>query len=422
METKTKRMMLLLVIAGFAVMPGDASPPSGRAASAADLAPPPASALTCAGVRPIFLMKNISDHIPEEPVSGSGLTVCEAVPHPGLADGRSCCTPKMERGLLSLVARDFDSVLHHHSRSLQGLLADAAAKIQDHVMELTRQSENKTQALLAALYERMSGPARPTVATLFDDLRRYLLEPEEEDFDEELLESDLKDLDGTPRRGQRAEVVVPPPTPDEAVANFFTELFPLVYRHALNSHLRPGDHFTGDFDACLRATRSEVLPFGDSPRRAASSVGRALGATRVLLRSLRTGSAAVSTASRRLQRSGRSSPCDAALLRMTYCARCRGISPSLRPCAGLCLNALRGCLTPLAELELPWAAYVESAERLVAAMVGDPPTAPAQVYTSDSTSSSSARHGVARILASLDSWISEAIMYALENGPTLEKK
>ncbi|KAG8223378.1 hypothetical protein J437_LFUL002623 [Ladona fulva] len=281
----------------------------------------------------------------------------------------------------------------------------------DHVIELTRQSENKTQALLAALYERMSGPARPTVAILFDDLRRFLLEPEEDEFEDELDGEASKDGEG-PKKSSRSEFIIPAPSPDEAVSQFFTELFPLVYR-LVDENLELGD--------TSWATRSEVLPFGDSPRRAATSVGRALGATRVLLRSLRMGSAAVATASRRLQRSGRSSPCDAALLRMTYCARCRGIPPTLRPCAGLCLNALRGCLTPLAELELPWAAYVESAERLVAAMVGDPPTAPAQVYTSDSTSTSS-RHGVARILASLDSWISEAIMYALENGPTLEKK
>lgn len=68
----------------------------------------------------------------------------------------------------------------------------------------------------------------------------------------------------------------------------------------------------------------------------------------------------------------------------------------------------RGCLTePASELDLAWSGYVETVERLVAAV-----------------SSNSDHHGlnVRFAVRELDSRISDAIMHAMEDGPRLEEK
>ncbi|XP_049852534.1 uncharacterized protein LOC126332375 [Schistocerca gregaria] len=91
----------------------------------------------------------------------------------------------------------------------------------------------------------------------------------------------------------------------------------------------------------------------------------------------------------------------AALVRMSHCWRCRGLHRRVRPCAGLCLNVLRGCLTQrAAELDLPWNGYVEAAERLLAAVQG--------------------RAALDDVLCALDARIAEAAAAAVERSATLQ--
>ncbi|KAJ2943899.1 hypothetical protein O0L34_g8223 [Tuta absoluta] len=69
-----------------------------------------------------------------------------------------------------------------------------------------------------------------------------------------------------------------------------------------------------------------------------------------------------------------------------------------RPCRSYCLNVARGCIGSLvAELEVPWAGYVEGVERL-------------------------AQADADAALRELDSRVSKAIMHALENRVILENK
>ncbi|XP_049800292.1 uncharacterized protein LOC126235623 [Schistocerca nitens] len=102
---------------------------------------------TCAGVRSIFEMKNVSVELPDAPISGRELTVC--------VSETSCCTPEMESALQRLVQRDFQALLHHNSRSLEGLLVSAANTIREHVVWQLRQSEGRARDLLAPLLGRL---------------------------------------------------------------------------------------------------------------------------------------------------------------------------------------------------------------------------------------------------------------------------
>jgi hypothetical protein len=196
---------------------------------------------------------------------------------------------------------------------------------------------------------------------------------------------------------------------EESVTTFFASLFPLVYHHAVNPHLRD---FSDDYKSCLRATLSEVQPFGDVPRQVAQGISKTMEATRVLLQALNLGAEVLNNTDTLLMTDSVDvGECHTALLRMSYCPTCQGLTrPGLKPCSGYCLNVLRGCLTQHAsELDLPWNGYVEATERLVVAVRGH-------------DAASAVALNVEELIRSLDTRISEAIMYAMENGPSLERK
>lgn len=360
---------------------------------------------SCAPVKPILEMKNLSTVIPDQPVNGSALSVCESA--------QSCCTLEMESKLRLLVRKDFQALLHHNSRSLEGLLASTAAKLQDHVTELARQSENKTLALFSQVYQRMAILAREPIASLYSDLLGYLnadKENHEKDYNKDSMSS-------TATMMPSVTLVTADLNLEESVTTFFASLFPLVYHHAVNPHFRD---FSTDYKSCLRATISEIQPFGDVPRQLAHGVAKTMEATRVLLQALNLGAEVLNSTDTLLMTDSidgvggvggsQWSQCHTALLRMSYCPTCQGLTRHVKPCSGYCLNVLRGCLTQHAsELDLPWNGFVEATERLVVAVKGHD-TTPGIVLN------------VEEVIRSLDTRISEAIMYAMENGPNLEKK
>lgn len=196
---------------------------------------------------------------------------------------------------------------------------------------------------------------------------------------------------------------------EASVNTFFTDLFPLVYNHAINLHKDFGE----DYKTCLRQMIEEVQPFGDIPKQISSSVFKSLEAMRMLLQGLTLGSEVLGTADSLLSENaekadGSHAACQLALLKMSYCPRCLGLESRVKPCSGLCLNVLRGCLTQqVSELDYPWNAFVDVLERLVIAMKSHDTGSDVNVDT---------------VIRGLDTRISEAIMYAMENGPSLEKK
>lgn len=269
--------------------------------------------------------------------------------------------------------------------------------------------------LFSQVYQRMAILAREPISSLYSDLLGYLNAEKENHHDRDLN----KDASSS------TATVIPSVTLvtadlnlEESVTTFFANLFPLVYHHAVNPHLRD---FSSDYKSCLRATISEIQPFGDIPRQLAHGVAKTMEATRVLLQALNLGAEVLNSTDTLLMtdsvdgsggvNGAQWSECHTALLRMSYCPTCQGLTRAgLKPCSGYCLNVLRGCLTQHAsELDLPWNGFVEATERLVVAVKGHD-TTPTIVLN------------VEEVVRSLDTRISEAIMYAMENGPNLEKK
>lgn len=260
----------------------------------------------------------------------------------------------------------------------------------------------KTQTMFGQLYKRLALLAKEPIQQLFDQLERFVSPP----------------ADGGDSGGDPADV-------SDAVNGFFDDLFPRLYGQSPRSVQGPslpadsfGQRLPQDYVDCLRHAQSELRPFGEIPRRLANSLARSLDAVRSLLSALDLG-ARVLNATDHAELNGQ---CRDALLRATYCAQCRSLKrqPTTttttlvnnsggQVCRGLCSNVARGCLAAVADVDQPWNEWVDAMERLAAALLNKAGATVADLGPHD-------------ILSSVDSRLSEAVLYALENGPLLEKK
>jgi Glypican len=244
------------------------------------------------------------------------------------------------------------------------------------MIEHVKASQVKTQTMFAELYKRVARLARDPIANLFAELEQFI------SGDDQAGEVDVT----------------------AAVNRFFDDLFPRLYGQTTRGVQGPAvsratvRDLSREYVECLRGAQTELRPFGEIPRRLASSLSRSLDASRSLLQSIKLGLDVLNAT----DHTELNEDCSAALLRSTHCAQCRGYAAA-RPCRGLCSNVARGCLAGVADVDQPWNEWIDAMERLTGALVnGD--------------------LGTHDILSSIDSRLSEAVLYALENGPILEKK
>lgn len=325
----------------------------------------------CSLVRSFFEMRNISITLDEDD-------------HPGEVCGGHCCNPAMETNLRIQVQRDFSNLLRHNSRSLQGLLDTTASTLQDHVLSLTRQSENKTLVIFSQVYRGMAILSQEPIKALYADIRQSVH-----------------------LNGNQDSFTTSPVDIKSAVVKLFTDLFPLVY-HNIIINTQDSTDFAVTFKSCLRDAIHDIQPFGDVPRQISQALSKSLEATRLLLQAFNVGVEVLNTTETLLTDEGNEQECHKALLKMSYCPKCLGLHKDTKPCSGYCLNVLHGCITRhVADLDSAWNGYVEAVERLVIAW---------------KQSNNEAGVNVDEVIRSLDTRISEAIMNAMESPLELEKK
>ncbi|XP_036145673.1 division abnormally delayed protein [Monomorium pharaonis] len=335
----------------------------------------------CDLVRPFFDTKNIT--LSPAAAGSPKSTTC----------GGKCCGEEMEVRLKQQARADFHSLIHHHSRSLQGLLATTADALRETVIVLLRRSENKTMVMFDHVYRSMAVQSRSSIRALYQAMMDYVSPANTPDNLQQPLTRE---------------------TLQERIDEFFTRLFPIAYHYAINPHQDRQD-FTDKFKSCLYERIDDIQPFGDTPQNIFKKIGKSLEATRILVQALTLGKTVLERTDNVLfgiGNGGSSSPqqeaCYDALLRMTYCPKCKGIGKDVRPCRGFCTNVVRGCLTePASELDLAWSGYVGTVEGLVSAVSGKSDTLGLNVRIA---------------VRELDSRISDAIMHAMEDGPRLEEK
>lgn len=229
-------------------------------------------------------------------------------------------------------------------------------------LEMIHVSQNNTNVLFSEVYKKMDSVARLPVSQLYSDLSSYI-------------------------SGQPVEL-------ESRVAAFFDSLFPLVYHHSINPKLKD---FSEDYKECLRETQQEIKPFGDIANRVSLHITRSFSVARTLLEALQVGVEVIKATDNMIFRP----ECNNGLTKLVYCSKCAGFT-GVKACSGYCLNIVRGCLAHVAELDQPWSDYVSGLERMTSGLV--------------------ASYNIEEVLSVLDTKISEAIMYAMENGPDLSKK
>ncbi|XP_076056452.1 glypican-5-like [Oratosquilla oratoria] len=179
---------------------------------------------------------------------------------------------------------------------------------------------------------------------------------------------------------------------ERALDTFWDDLFPLVYHSALQPRLPP---FSRHFASCLRFSRRDVRPWSTVPELVGGPLLRGLETARLLIQGLDVGAEIVRDAQDIMV----PAECGEAAARLSYCGACHSaVAP---PCPAFCLNVARGCLAPLAEVDGAWGELVTAISRV-------------------DQSLRAAR--LSHILNTLHDRLAEAVMVALESGPTLERK
>ncbi|CRK92663.1 CLUMA_CG006270, isoform A [Clunio marinus] len=309
--------------------------------------------------------------------------------------GGNCCDNKTEKEILEKSIKKFEENVKYQLKSLKGFWESTFTIYKDHVLELSYQSENKTLNLFSTVYRRMSPLSRSPILELYKSIRSHisLLKP--------LYEDEL----------------------DATIDNFFRNLFPLAYHHAVHSRDADDDAMARDFHIdyknCLEKSYDALQPFGEIPFFISRMLLQSVGGANVFLRSLDHG-ASILTATENLPFNSPNRNCQQALLKMNYCASCNGHNyHHIKPCYGLCSNVIRnqnksfahvtsdifhrGCVTQfLGDLDTDWNSFSEDLERLMTLIRN--------------------KDGIESVIKNLDGKLSEAIMHAMTNGPELEKK
>ncbi|XP_053286774.1 glypican-5 [Pleuronectes platessa] len=323
-----------------------------------------AGADSCHEVKTAYMMRQIGpvELVPDSPGTDESLRVCV---HPG----PTCCTSKMEDSYMAAVRSETQQKIQSYSFELKYLIAGNTKAYQETFESLVSFMSNLTSSLFDSAYSTLVSDSRPLVFQLFDGIKRHLSG-----------ESDSS-LENTVRR-------------------FYNDLFPLVYRRLLNpgfGHTSLQSHAPTTHDDCLRLTRQDVSPFGPHPRLLVSSLSRALGVGRALSRLLRLAGEVVNAT----EKATLSRECGRGLVRMQYCSHCRGLT-LIRPCTGLCVNVMRGCLVGVSELGAPWESLVVLLQRLSATLA-----------------TSSNHNSLELALLAVRNHVNDAILHAQLHGPRI---
>lgn len=303
--------------------------------------------------------------------SSINVTIKPANKNQGNVCGGPCCDNQVESQLEVKATKNFERLVKHHTRSQRGHWEHSADLYRDYLLQLSRQSENKTLNLFSTVYRKMSPLSREPILELYETIRNHLMAVSTDDLG---LVTD----------------------------KFFRNLFPVAYHHAV-VHADKDVDFHSDYKNCLIHTYDELKPFGEIPQQLSSSLVASVSVASVFLRVLREGAEVLNQLDK-LGTENLQGSCKAALLKMNYCASCKRHNHNhAKPCAGLCKNVMRGCLMQyIGILNQDWFTFTDAIVPLINA-----------VRSTD---------GIEAEIKGLDGKLSSAIMHAMENGPQLEVK
>ncbi|XP_076453815.1 glypican-5-like [Babylonia areolata] len=377
----------LLVFASSIVQASSKSGSSDGAASSTN-------SFTCNQVRELFEGRIGSPTaLLSQPEHETESSVCRR----GSAAGEySCCSLDTELGFETVVTKRVKDSVHRRNSALRKLLNNTLVRYQERLQQLGEEAENRTATFLSRLHKIPWAEHRPVVANLF----RGLLA---------LGGATHGHGHGRPDGGGGVGGEV-----EDVLRDFFVNLFPAVFSYVLSGPEQGSDRhpISPDTHSCLKRYADQIQPFGNQPERLVRRFRRSLGHARAFQQTLAT----LGDALARSESASLDASCRRALLRLQVCPGCRGVavgvaatnatqppgvaaassSVPVKPCRGLCLNVMRGCLAKTSEISSSWDDLVVAFQNLQVGMLG--------------------HHDLQKQIIYLDMNVSEAIMMALTDS------
>lgn len=270
---------------------------------------------TCIEVKTAFTGKGFDESdVPVKAVSGSDLTIC---PH-----SETCCTQAMEEKLTSHSRKEHTAQLNKTFDLIQRTFLQRSRKFDEFFKELINTAEQGLDEMFLETYGVLYRQNDKIFEDLFKELRSYY-------------------------SGKDMDLML-------VMRRFFHRL--LVKMFQLINSLQMTE---GPYMDCLARSMDELKPFGDVPTKLSMHVKRAFIAARTFVQGLAVGRDVLAN----IKEMGPSDSCVKAIVRMTYCPHCRGLT-STKPCSFYCLNTMKGCLANHAELNADWNKYIEALTKL----------------------------------------------------------
>ncbi|XP_058987715.1 division abnormally delayed protein [Musca domestica] len=294
----------------------------------------------------------------------------------GAQCGGHCCTNSTENELKKIASADFERSLHHHTKSLRGVLESTAKHFQSYILDSTDQSGNRTINVFSQVYIRMLPLSRKLIEQLYSDIK-----------------STIKATESTTSIN----------TLEHNIHQFFVNLFPVAYHQVVHLDKQRYGELHEDYINCLKLTYDEIQPFGDIPTEISRNLRQSIQMVHILINALHQ-SAEVLGETDELYGAHLTESCQKHLLRMSYCPRCNGLQKThVKTCYGYCVNVLRGCSAQYAgALDSHWSSVASGLENLMNVHMG-------------------ADAGIVAAIKQLDVKLPDSIMKAMGNGPELEK-
>nr|KAG5699583.1 hypothetical protein BaRGS_000699 [Batillaria attramentaria] len=241
----------------------------------------------------------------------------------------------------------------------------------DRIAYVISDSKNRTSHVLTHLYKVPSADHEAAVSGFFTSIERSL---------------QAEDVDSL----------------EEIVRDFFKNLFPAVFNFVLSiqgqSDTGAHHHNTPEYRECLTMYAEQIQPFGNIPDNLLKQLRRSFQHALVFQDTLAT----LINSITKTESVSMDADCRRALVRLQVCPGCRGISQKgaeVKPCRGLCLNVMRGCLYKIAEISFSWDDLVVAFENLQVGMMG--------------------QHELQQLVMNLDLNLTDAIMMAMEDSPRI---
>ncbi|XP_062988327.1 glypican-1 [Elgaria multicarinata webbii] len=268
-------------------------------------------AKSCSELRQLYGAKGFSPNgVPQAEISGEHLRICP--------QGYTCCTSEMEENFANKSRSEFEWMLKEATRSVQIILTAQYKNFDGYFQDLLNKSEKALYDTFPAMYGDLYQQNIKLFKDLYSELRRYY-------------------------RGSNINL-------EEALHEFWTRLLERLFKS-----MNPQYHLPDEYVDCMMKHSEQNKPFGEVPRDLKLKATRAFIAVRSFVQGLGVGNDVV----RKVSQVPLSQYCSRAIMKLMYCAHCRGMS-NVKPCNNYCRNVLKGCLANQADLDPEWKNLIDS--------------------------------------------------------------